>query len=139
IPYDGERSAARNLGAKIAKGNYLYFVDSDFKLEPDVIASCVREIAHADGVVTNDRDLATGSYVSKIIALRKDILSHDSLDLALKFVRKNVFNMLGGYDVELYAGEENDFHRRFLLHSFKMTRSSALVWHLGSITTLREL
>src|SRR5205807_3110450 len=93
IPYDGERSAARNLGAKIAKGNYLYFVDSDFKLEPDVIASCVREIAHADGVVTNERDLATGSYVSKIIALRKDILSHDSLDLALKFVRKNVFNM----------------------------------------------
>src|SRR6185437_9711050 len=36
-----ERSAQRNFGAKKAKGKYLFFLDSDMKLSPNVVAECV--------------------------------------------------------------------------------------------------
>jgi glycosyltransferase involved in cell wall biosynthesis len=38
-----ERSAARNLGAKLAKGEYLLFIDSDMKLTKNVVKQCVEK------------------------------------------------------------------------------------------------
>jgi glycosyltransferase involved in cell wall biosynthesis len=38
----GERSKARNLGAKPATGNYLLFVDSDMELQQTVVGDAVR-------------------------------------------------------------------------------------------------
>lgn len=135
----GGRSAQKNWGAKFARGNYLYFVDADFKLEPNVITACVEAIDRIDGVVIRNQDIIRDSKVSRLIASRRKILSYDPLNVAVRFVRRDVFERLGGFDSDLYAGEDVDFHRRFLLHGFKMGYSQATDWHLGSPVTLRGL
>lgn len=139
IPQRSERSAARNLGAKFAKGEYLYFVDADHTLNCDVIATCVRAIQTADAVLVNDQDVKGSSKTSRLIASRRRVLSHDSLNIAPRFIRKAVFEELGGFDAELVAGEDLDLYRRFLLHHFKMAYSEAIVWHLGSPVDLTGL
>ena len=139
ISRDGERSLAKNFGAKFAKGRYLYFVDADQKLCPDVIEACVKMSGKVDAVLINDQDLASDSTMSRLVASRRRILSYDPLNVAPRFVRKAAFERLGGFDSDLYAGEDLDLHRRFLLNNFKVTYSHATVWHLGSPADSKEL
>lgn len=136
--HDDGRSAQKNWGAKFAKGAYLYFVDADFKLEPNVISASLERIDGADGVLIRNLDIAKGTRVSKLIASRRRTLSYDSLNVAVRFVRKSVFNRLGGFDTNLYAGMDADFHRRFLRSGFKLQHSAAREWHLGSPDNLKE-
>lgn len=46
----GGVAAARNIGIEKACGEYIYFLDADDYLEPDMLA-CMLELARADGVV----------------------------------------------------------------------------------------
>jgi len=135
----GERSVAKNLGAKFANGKYLFFVDADHKLGPDVIASCIKSIDGFDGVLINDQDISKDSKVSRLVASRRKVLSYDPLHVAVRFVRRDVFDSVGGFDPDLYAGEDLDFHRRFLRHGFKMVDSWVTDWHMGSPVNLKEL
>ena|SRR2546426_750713 len=139
IPQLSERSEAKNLGAKCSKGKYLYFVDADHLLGPDVIATCVRIIGRADAVLINDQDIASKSITSRLVASRRRILSYDALSVAPRFVKKIAFDNLGGFDTDLIVGEDLDFHRRFLLNRFKLAYSGATVLHLGSPIDLKGL
>jgi len=139
ISHDAERSPAKNLGSKFANGQYLFFLDADHTLAPDSIALCIKAGEKVDGVLINDQDIAGDSAVSRLIASRRKILSHDSLNVAVRFVRKDVFDLLGGFDTDLYAGEDLDFHRRFLANGYRLASSRATEWHLGSPNDLRGL
>ena len=139
VSHDGERSVAKNLGAKIANGEYLFFVDADQKLSPDLIETCVKTIDGVDGVVITDQDISKDTIVSRLVASRRKILSYDPLNVASRFVRKEAFDRLGGFDLDLYVGEDLDLHRRLLLNGFKMAHSRATVWHLGSPADLKGL
>ena len=138
LTHDEGRSAQKNWGAKFAKGEYLYFVDSDFILEPDLIANCMEAMAGADGVLIKNLDITKGSRVSQLIASRRRILSYDPFNVAIRFVRKEVFDRLGGFDSEIYIGQDTDFHQRFLRQGFKMHDSRAREWHLGSPVNLTD-
>lgn len=129
---EGERSVAKNLGAKFANGKYLFFMDADHKISPDVIGTCVKAIQGVDGVLVNDQDISTNSRVSQLVASRRKILSYDPLNVAIRFVKRDVFDSLGGFDPDLYAGEDLDFHQRFFNRGYKMANSQATEWHLGS-------
>src|SRR2546426_1662694 len=139
ISHDGERSVAKNLGAKFANGKYLFFVDADHKLGPEVIAACVKSVDGVDGVLINDQDISKDSRVSRLVASRRKILSYDPLNVAVRFVRRDVFDSVGGFDPGLYAGEDLDFHMRFLKLGFKMADSQSAEWHLGSPVNLKGL
>ncbi len=136
--HDDGRSAQKNWGARFANGEYLYFVDADFKLEPNVIATCLEAIEGADGVLIRNLDITKGSRTSRLIASRRRILSYDPLNVAIRFVRKEVFDRLGGFDSDIYLGQDTDFHRRFLRLGFKMQYSQAREWHLGSPINLKD-
>jgi glycosyltransferase involved in cell wall biosynthesis len=139
ISHDSERSAAKNLGAKLANGQYLYFMDADHKLGPNVISSCVKMIDPVDGVLINDQDIGGDSKIARVVASRRRLLSYDPLNVALRFLRRTAFDRLGGFDSDLIAGEDLDLHRRFLLNGFKMAYSRATVWHLCSPVDLKGL
>src|SRR6266566_6942349 len=139
ISNGGERSVAKNVGAKLANGKYLFFVDADHRISPDVVATCVKAIDGVDGVLINDQDISKDSKLSRLVASRRKILSYDPLNVAVRFVRRDVFDSVGGFDPALYAGEDLDFHRRFLQRGFKMVDSTAIDFHLGSPVNLKEL
>ncbi len=139
VSHGAERSVAKNLGAKLARGEYLYFMDADYQAATNVIATCVKALDYADGVLISNRDAAANSTVSRLIGSRREILSHTPLNVAVRFVKKEAFDRVGGFDPELFVGEDLDFHRRFIQHGFKVERSSAKEWHLGSPLDLKGL
>jgi len=139
ISIEGERSVAKNLGAKFGNGKYLFFVDADHMIGPDVVATCVKAIDGVDGVLVNDQDISKESTVSRLVASRRKILSYDPLNVAIRFVRRDVFDSVGGFDPDLYAGEDLDFHQRFLNRGYKMVYSPATEWHLGSPANFKGL
>jgi len=139
ISHHGERSVAKNLGAKFANGKYLFFVDADHKLGSQVVSTCVKTIDGVDGVLINDQDILRESKVSRLVASRREILSYDALNVAVRFVRRDVFDSVGGFDPDLYAGEDLDFHQRFLKRGYKMVYSPVTEWHLGSPANFKAL
>ncbi|RLE63181.1 MAG: hypothetical protein DRJ47_09690 [Thermoprotei archaeon] len=46
----GERAKAKNVGVKLAKGEFVLFVDSDMELTPKVVEECLEAIESDEGI-----------------------------------------------------------------------------------------
>lgn len=105
-------AAARNLGARPARGQYLYFIDADCAVHPDTLARSA-EILRADPQL----DALFGSYddepgAANFIAQYKNLFHHyihqNSREDAATFwtgcgvIKRSRFLALGGFDVERY-------------------------------------
>lgn len=133
-----ERAAQKNFGAKHAGGDILYFIDSDFVLERDTIQRCVQSIGKAEAVVTTNRSIGNGLW-AKSIAYKRELLAREESVIAARFIRKESFLKVGGFDEELVMGEDIDLHRRLVEAGFYVTSVDAVEWHVGEPRTFREL
>jgi glycosyltransferase involved in cell wall biosynthesis len=133
-----ERSSQKNWGAVNAKGVFLYFVDSDFVLEPDAVEKCVSLCERYDGVTTVNYSVGKSLW-GRSIALKEQFLAHDPTIQNVRFVRKDVFSRIGGFDEELVVGEDLDLYRRLLDSGFRIGASDAVEWHVGEPETLKDI
>ena len=109
-----ERSAQRNEGARLSpRVRWLLFVDSDMTLDPQVIGSCI-ELSRTHGaaaVVVQERSVGVG-FLARCRALEKACYEGDGSVEALRFVDRDLFWRVGGFDEALNAGEDWDLHER---------------------------
>jgi len=131
-----ERSSQKNYGAKHANGELLYFVDSDFVLEPDAVTKCVEACKLYDGVTTVNYSVGKGLW-GKSIALKERFLAHDPTIQNVRFVRAKTFFDVGGFDENLIVGEDLDFYARLLEKRYKIGHVNAVEWHIGEPETLK--
>ena len=104
-------AAARNGGARAARGEILCFVDADARIHPETFAAI-------------DRSLATGRVVGGATGLRIERLSAGiaaaylmivpmiwltNIDSGLVFCRREDFESVGGYDESLRIAEDVAF------------------------------
>ncbi len=136
-----ERSAQVNLGVRNASGKYVYRVDSDFLVGPNVIRECVEtcETNRLDGMVVRNVSDPSVSFWSRVRKFERDMHQESTSNVAVRFVKRKVWSNLGGLDEDLVAGEDYDFHERFRMsgHNFGLTRSYEL--HLNEPRTLAEV
>jgi glycosyltransferase involved in cell wall biosynthesis len=133
-----ERSVQKNHGAQLARGIFLYFVDSDFILERDTISRCVKTCEDLDGVSTINYSVGSGIW-GKSIALQERFLAHDPTIQTVRFIRKKVFLALGGFDKSLVIGEDLDLYARLLGGKFRVGNANAIEWHMGEPETLKDI
>jgi glycosyltransferase involved in cell wall biosynthesis len=133
-----ERAAQKNFAAKQADGEIFYFIDSDFVLERDTVQRCVQYIGKADAVVTVNRSGGEGLW-ARSIAYKRELLADEESVIAARFIRRQCFFEVGGFDEELIVGEDVDLHRRLLEEGFHVRRAEAVEWHIGEPETFREL
>ncbi len=116
-----ERSAQMNVGAKYAQGDYIYRVDGDFELAPTVVETCVEIMKQhqLDALAVPNRSVGKG-YWSKVRALERDTYVNDSLIVAARFWKREVFEAIGGFDPALVACEDYDVHNRLLARGYKV-------------------
>ncbi|HEY0804936.1 MAG TPA: glycosyltransferase family 2 protein, partial [Pseudonocardiaceae bacterium] len=122
-PHNGGCGVARNLGARHANGEVLFFVDSDVALEPDAVSSALR-VLDADpavGAVCGIEDpvpLIDDGPVEQFRALQYHYWSRSS-EGVISFlfpnmcaIRADVFAELGPFDPTLRHTEEVDYGYR---------------------------
>jgi glycosyltransferase involved in cell wall biosynthesis len=107
-----ERSSQRNHGAEVASGDYLFYLDADMILSPSVIEECVRkcEVARVDALYVPERIVGDGFWI-RVRDFERSFYTGTVID-AVRFVRRDLFFRVGGFDEALVGPEDWDFDRR---------------------------
>jgi glycosyltransferase involved in cell wall biosynthesis len=136
-----ERGAQVNFGAEVSGGKYIYRVDSDFVLQPDVIREAVEncEKYNYDAIIIHNTSDPTVSFWAKVRKWERDCYKNDELNVAARFWKKEVFEIVKGFDEDLIAADDYDIHNRLLENGFKIERIKAEEVHIGEPTTLVEI
>lgn len=136
-----ERSAQINFGAKKAKGKYLYRVDSDFIVEPNVIEECVRkcEREKIDGIAVHNTSAEGLGFWADVRKFERNTYINDNLIVAVRFFTKKSWTKIGGFDETLFGPEDYDFHNRFVSAGCKWGRINAIERHLGEPKSLADI
>jgi glycosyltransferase involved in cell wall biosynthesis len=132
-----ERSAQVNYGVSRATGKYVYKVDSDFVLQPTVVAECVAAAERgADAVVVHNSPDVRVSWIARIRKFEVDMYKYDLTHSSARFVRKDVYEAIGGFNSAITAGEDYDFQNKLNLGGYKTAFIDAEALHLGEPTML---
>jgi len=132
------RSEARNIGAEKAKGDFVFFVDSDMELDPSVIEECIRKVDEGyHGAIVPEISVGDGFWAECRALEKTCYIGDDSIEAARFFVR-SAFESVGGYDCELEAGEDWDLDHRARLKGYKIGRIDAFIAHHEGKLELRE-
>lgn len=135
--------ALRNRGAKVARGEFLSFVDSDCRITPDFLSRAMRVF---DSV---EADAAGCEYALPENPLRWEETWHylhwpteDGYRPYRYFagnlvIRKSVFETIGGFNETLITGEDAELGLRLMGAGFKVFRAADLLaYHMGNPKTI---
>lgn len=130
-----ERSAQVNFGVEQSTGKYVYKVDSDFELDQEVVSQCVSEIKKGfDAIVVHNSPDVTVSWIAKIRKFEVDMYKYDITYSSARFIRKDVYQAIGGFNEKITAGEDFDFQNKLNRAGFKTGFVEAEALHLGEPT-----
>ncbi len=138
-----ERSTQKNFGAKKANGDYVLFLDADARLTKSVVSDCVQcsEDNSWQMVIIPERHLGEGFW-SEVKALERSFYLGDDTVEAPWFFDKTAFFAVGGYDEEMYAGEDWDLFDRMREAGYSYGRCESFINHqigkIGLIDTARK-
>jgi glycosyltransferase involved in cell wall biosynthesis len=138
---------ARKAGADASSGEYVFIVDSDQILEPDVIERCVRtcEEEGFDGVTLFERSLIQkGTFVERVIAYDKEVFHslHDDdplMGTAIpRFFRASFFKAVEFEKNPPITFEHTIIHHKIVQMGAKIKFVDAYIWH-HETTTIKEV
>jgi glycosyltransferase involved in cell wall biosynthesis len=129
-----ERTAQVNFGIKNAQGKYIYRIDSDWVLEPTVLEQAIKKCEEEgfDAILVHNSDDPTISFWGRVRKFERDMFQEDDLNVAARFIRKDIFDKVGCFDESMVAAEDYDLHNRILAAGYKIGRISAKETHIGA-------
>lgn len=107
-----ERSAQRNLGFASSSGKYVLYLDADMILSEEVISKCV-EKCESEALIAlyiPERIVGKGYWI-KVRNFERSFYNATCID-CVRFVRRDKFLEIGGFDENLTGPEDWDFDRR---------------------------
>ena len=107
-----ERSSQRNFGARKAKGKYILYLDADMVLSNGVIEECVNKCEDKNRIALYipEKIIGDGFWI-KVRNFERSFYNGTCVD-AVRFVRRDKFLEIGGFDKDLTGPEDWDFDRR---------------------------
>ena len=107
-----ERSAQRNFGVAEASGRYILYLDADMTLRPEVLRECYSKCEEEGwvGAYIPEKITGTGFWI-KVRNFERGFYNATVID-CVRFVKKEVFEEIDGFDEDLNGPEDWDFDRR---------------------------
>lgn len=132
-----ERSAQRNFGIKQASGEYILYLDADMALSPSVISECVDKCRSENliALYIPEQIIGKGFWI-KVRDFERSFYDATVID-CVRFVRRDKFLKLGGFDESLTGPEDWDFDRRIRAEG-KVDIIDSAIYHNEGIFSLRE-
>ncbi|MDG4764936.1 glycosyltransferase family 2 protein [Solwaraspora sp. WMMD406] len=135
-PVNSGVSTARNLGAEHARGDILFFVDSDVALEPDAVTRAVEILQTEAGLgavcgMYQPEPMFPDSLVKRYRAIQQYVWFNEidgpipGLHSALFAIRTEVFREIGPFNTRLRWTEEQDYG--FRLNARYIVRAAASI------------
>ena len=132
-----ERSAQVNHGVEKSQGMFVYKVDSDFLLDREVVRQCIDKAGGGyDAVVVHNSPDVRVSWIAKIRKFEVDMYKYDITHSSARFVKKNVYKKIGGFNEKITAGEDYDFQNKLNRAGYKTGYIEAEALHLGEPTNI---
>ena len=119
ISPNGGSYNARNRGIEESAGEYLAFVDADITVPADWLKSGIQALQSADYVggpvvIENEQVVTPAHYHDSITGFKANTPGnkHNFFVTANLFVKRKIFEHLGGFDGRLRSGGDNEFGNR---------------------------
>lgn len=125
-----ERGVVRNVGAKLAKGEYLFFIDADMELSSEVLKECVNQMKvsrDVKAIIVREESKGTGYWAQCRILEKKCYFGDDDIEAA-RFFDTQIFWKVGGWDQKMISGEDWDLTRR-VREKFSVGRVNTPIYH----------
>lgn len=141
--YGPERSAQRNFGAKKSRGAYLFFLDADMELTPEVLSSCVKKIKsgkNIGGLIIPEVSIGH-NYWERVKAFERSFYNEagDETTDAARFFTREAFEKVKGYDETITGPEDWDLPERVKKLGYKIDRVKEVIYHHERIDSLLQL
>lgn len=134
-----ERSAQRNLGASLARGLLLGFIDSDMVLSDTVAGEAIELLSASDVAAAVIPELAFGQgYLARCRGLEKRLYLGGNNVEAARLFRRDIFDRFGGYDTSLTGPEDWQLPDRIRRAGLAISRIESVVWHDEGRVSLRD-
>jgi len=138
---NSERSAAKNSGARKARGEFLLFVDSDMDLSPKVVEECVELcLERGFSAVVIPEVTVADNFLAKCRKLERELYENDpNFFLMPRFFNKYAFFGVRGFDETLVCGEDFDLARRYERRDYRIGTAAAQIRHLEGSLRLKKI
>lgn len=139
---DGNVGAVRNLGATVAAGDILAFIDADCLAEKDWIKTGINLVQKKQNSIFGggcklhpDANWVEQSWLLGDLSQ----ITPKELIGACIFIKKDIFLKSGGFDETITSGEDSELSLRLKKFGYDVVMSPTLnVIHLGNAKTLIE-
>ena len=131
----------RNLGAAVARGAFIYYVDADMVLPEGLLAECVDLclIGGAGAVIIPEESFGETFWATVKRWERSCYVGNDLVE-APRFVNSAVWRELGGLDSTVGGGGDDwDLHIRLKAAGVRVVRAQRQVMHNEGALTLGSL
>ena len=93
----GPTGSQRNFGAKIAKGDFIFFIDSDMELPNNLVEVCIGKAKNQDAILIEDNGIAKGFW-GKCHSFEKELHIGDKVVTSPRFINKTKYWEINGLD-----------------------------------------
>ncbi len=137
-----ERSYQRNFAVEKATGEYVFIIDSDMKLEPNVVEECVQQMSVQGTVGVTVPEISFGEgFWAQCKRLERSFYVGVPYMEAARFFRLADFVTAEGYDVSMVSGEDWDLSQRIAAKG-TLAHASSFIHHdegkISLLTTIKK-
>lgn len=139
---ENQIARARNTGARVARGDWLIFVDADSHPTQALFSDVARTIQGGRVAAGGSTLILDTPYFVARMAGRFWNLISRSLKLlagAFIFCRADLFRQVGGFDESLFASEEIDLSRRLRKAARKEGKKLTILYRHPMVTSDRKV
>lgn len=126
-----ERSAQRNYGVQMSRGQYVFILDADMTMSPRVLAdifSIVTKDPKTEALVIPEKSFGVGFW-TKFKVFEREFYVGDPTIEAPRFFKKAIFKKFNGYDTGITGPEDYDLPLRMRKAGVKIGRIKSYIYH----------